>query len=245
MAINSLGSSTFRLLVVGLGLAVLAGCTTPASRVASSGADASMNEIYAEAVNRSAIVNSSYVRPLVAIPSDQTMVNVVTWTTQETAEKYYVIGEAKVGVDVWVTIAPQIKLLCSAYSTEADALKLRLQQLLGLPPDPAARVFVVMKVRATHIFRPCPDPDPTKDKCGPEFPAGLADGEAHKAWFAEQTVSRYRDPKGYPWTRLGYTYDWNPETLRYGASEYVVRKGSPVTVKDRVPTQAYCHPAAG
>ena len=68
----------------------------------------------------------------------------------------------------------------------------------------------------------------------------LPNGEANKAWFAEQVNSRYQDPNGYPWTRLGYTFDWNPETPRYGASEYVIRKGSAVTVKTRTSTAEYC-----
>jgi hypothetical protein len=52
-----------------------------------------------------------------------------------------------------------------------------------------------------------------------------------------------RRGNGYPWTRLGYTYNWRPGTDKYGASEYVVRKGATVNVLDVIPYQQYC--AAG
>jgi hypothetical protein len=55
-------------------------------------------------------------------------------------------------------------------------------------------------------------------------------------------VDRYREaPDGYPWTRLGYTYDWAPGASGIGASEFVTRKEMPVIVKAKVPTVAYCH----
>ena len=98
-----------------------------------------------------------------------------------------------------------------------------------------------MQAGVRDIFRPCPDPDPTKAECGNAFPENV--DVNHKAWLAEQVLQRYQTaPQGYPWTRLGYTYDWNPASPRYGASEYVVRKGSKVTVTEKQPTAAYCRP---
>jgi len=43
-------------------------------------------------------------------------------------------------------------------------------------------------------------------------------------------LESYQVPNGYPWTRLGYTYDWNPNSPEVGLSEYIVRGGSTVTV---------------
>ena len=42
-------------------------------------------------------------------------------------------------------------------------------------------------------------------------------------------ISSYFDGK-YPWTRLGYTYDWADNGEEYGLSEFVVRKNSEVKV---------------
>lgn len=59
----------------------------------------------------------------------------------------------------------------------------------------------------------------------------------HKAWMGTSTLERYiimpfnttptLHPRGFPFTRLGYTYNWNPTASDvYGVSEYVVRPGS-------------------
>ena len=46
---------------------------------------------------------------------------------------------------------------------------------------------------------------------------------------------------GYPWTRLGYTYDWRPGSNKYGASEYVMRKDSTIMVlEEPYPIETYC-----
>jgi hypothetical protein len=72
--------------------------------------------------------------------------------------------------------------------------------------------------------------------------------DAHVQWLANQMLSSYvisessLIPVGYPWTRLGYTYNWRPGADKYGASEYVIRKGATVKVTDIIPYQRYCNP---
>jgi len=39
-------------------------------------------------------------------------------------------------------------------------------------------------------------------------------------------------PNGYPWTHLGYTYNWAPGGDRYGASEYVIRGNAKAVIVD-------------
>ncbi len=137
--------------------------------------------------------------------------------------------------------AKSVSVVTWASKDTADKFypQLRLQQFLGLPAAPGERVAIVLEVDPADIFRPCPDPDPAKSECEAAFPPGV--DIAYKAWFAEQVLSRYRQPGGYPWTRLGYTYDWAPGSTTIGASEFVIRKGSTVTVTEKVPTEAYCH----
>lgn len=168
---------------------------------------------------------------------------VVTWTTGATAERYYRVGQDTVGVDVWVTLVPEVQEACQGIP--ADRLTLRLQMLLGLPPRTESRTFVIMQAGMADLFRPCLDPDPTTPRCPVTFPSDAPVDTAYRAWIAEQVVARYQEPPdGYPWTRLGYTYDWHPDTPPYGASEYVLRRGAIVRVLDKQPTLAYCRPAA-
>jgi hypothetical protein len=53
--------------------------------------------------------------------------------------------------------------------------------------------------------------------------------EEYKAWFDANIISSYFDGK-YPWTRLGYTYDWADNGQEYGLSEFIIKKDSDVTV---------------
>jgi hypothetical protein len=154
------------------------------------------------------------------------------------------------GADVWVTLVPDLKRRCAGLS--GDALSLRLQQLLGLPPgDASDRKVFTFTVRSADVFRPCADPRVTTTSCTldvpPERHAGLTDATAaaHFRFVLEQMLSSYRvgfDRPGYPFTALGYTYDWKPdsETHHVGLSEYVVRRGAVVHDVQEVGTADYC-----
>lgn len=67
--------------------------------------------------------------------------------------------------------------------------------------------------------------------------------QTHLSWMCENWESSYtnEDPKrDYPWTALGYTYDWGqPEDPR-GPSEYVALQGTRVVFERLETTAAYC-----
>ena len=220
---------------IALLLTALNGC------VAVPAGQTDLSQAYSNAIYKAAVFDQRNVdaHPLLRLkPGLET---VITWTTKATADKYYPIGPATVGVDVWVTVVPQVRDLCRDFPTDPNALRLRLQQLLGLPAVPEDRMFVTLQVPASILFRPCPDPDPSKAACTWNFPAAAT--TQYKAWFAEQMVSRYRvAPDGYPWTRLGYTSDWAPDGARSSVSEFVIPKGSAVEVINKLPSETYCHP---
>jgi hypothetical protein len=217
-----------------LGVLAVSGC---AGKARSDGE----NPGYENAVARSAIFDPSHVHQLVTIGPAEDLVDVVSWTGRKVADQYYRPGDTKVGVDVWVTRTPELQRLCAAFPRDEPALTLRLQQVLGLPARPEDRVFVTLRVHRPDIVRPCPDPDPGKPSCGPDFPADAP--QSYRAWIGEQVLSRYRTPGGYPWTRLGYTYDWAPGSSGIGVSEFVVRKGAAVTVVSKSDSRDYCSPA--
>ncbi|MDQ3806085.1 MAG: hypothetical protein M3416_19925 [Acidobacteriota bacterium] len=172
---------------------------------------------------------------------------------QLTDYRGYTLGENKLGRSIWVTAVPEVQERCQGFSGD---LEMRLRQLFGFPPDQRVTHFVVMNVKEKDIFRPTVDDDtktvlpcacPMPVNCGEVFPADVT-GE-HVRWFADQMLSSYllREVptmrSGFPWTRLGYTYDWKPGADRYGASEYVIRPASTVTVTAIIPLKQYCSPA--
>ncbi len=153
--------------------------------------------------------------------------------------------------DTWITVEPEVRKLCQG--TAPDRVIDRLHKLLGLKPAAAgdeAGKFVLMTIAGPQrtgpagigVFRPCPDPDPKAASCG----NSLAGGDAYIKWFAQNLLYSYKlapDMKetGWPWTHLGYTYDWDPAaSSRRGAQEYVAPKGTRVLIREIVSPQDYC-----
>lgn len=139
--------------------------------------------------------------------------------------------------DVWITLVPEVAEFCSLVPEHVD-LNLRLAQLLGLPPHDERRRFVEMWVRPDDLFRPCPDPATNDNRCELDFPPGTE--VEHRQWFDRQHKASYSGQSPYPWTRLGYTYDWGGSSGEVGLSEYVIRKGARVGVRSVDSTRMYC-----
>jgi hypothetical protein len=124
---------------------------------------------------------------------------------------------------------------------------LRLEQLLGLPVNNGKTRFVQMWVNPADMLRPSPDGEVDDtvaelEMPSPEHFASQQDYEFHRDWFnLQMSLQAYDDPsKGYPWTRLGYTYDWgNPES-EVGLSEFVVAAGSMVGIEAVSDNETYC-----
>jgi len=59
-----------------------------------------------------------------------------------------------------------------------------------------------------------------------------------KRWFDDSRAKAYVKKTGYPWTRLGYTYDWGAEDKKYGLTEFLILQDSHVRVQftKNVPT---------
>ena len=171
---------------------------------------------------------------------------VVTWVNDGLAKAAYADKEGQninLPMDAYpfVTTVPQVKNFCSAPGIAKSILTLRLEQLLGLPPMNGKTKFVQLWVNPNDLFRPCPDPEVTDTTCGLEFPTGFLTVSANYAnWFVELYSQSYGD-KGYPWTRLGYTYDWGVTTKPHvGMSEFVIKAGSSVKVCSVSTTEEYC-----
>lgn len=204
---------------------------------------------YNESIYDSSVYKFSNLRPLKPlIFSDST--NSTTVVTLTNYNGYKVGAENTLTRDVWVTAVPEVKNLCQTFSGDVE---MRLRQLLGLHPNQKFDKFVTMEVKRGDVFRPTVSTDPTITlpcacpvtvKCGEEFSANI--DNKHIRWMADQMLSSYvisessLIPAGYPWTRLGYTYDWKPGSNRYGASEYVIHNGAKITVTEINPVSVYC-----
>jgi hypothetical protein len=117
--------------------------------------------------------------------------------------------------------------------------------------DPPAQYrkarFVHFTVPRDHIERPClgvDETNPAQPVCTIDAWPGTAAETI--AFVGRQMAGSYvvDNPKGpgYPYTRLGYTYDWAPDARakHYGASEFVVTPGTIATATEVTSTDDYC-----
>jgi hypothetical protein len=123
---------------------------------------------------------------------------------------------------IWVTTSPELK---NRFSSEnVIDTNLRLIQLLGLPPGSKYDYFVEFWVNPIDLFRPCPDKEINDGRCDLCFDDSVS--KEHMLWINENRISRYYQCdlyNRYPWTQLGYTYDWNPSNKKnIGLSEFII-----------------------
>lgn len=195
-------------------------------------------------------------------------VTVATWIRADQLARYKAQSGwvSTLPSDTWVTAEPHLQLFCAGFTTDngndPDLLTLRLEQRLGLAPHSAKTMFLSFTIAdpdpAKNIFRPCASGaidtptckirNPQDDDCGsPQAKSCTArDIFFYKQYYGSYGAAR---PTGFPWTSLGYTFDWalgpadangHADFIRFGESEYVVPQGTSITVVGAVTTSQYC-----
>lgn len=175
------------------------------------------------------------------VGSAEPRVRLVTWTSW-TGYDDRVGAELVLAREVWVTVAPELRQRCSSWALLGEALELRLEQMLGLPPQAGKDRFVEIYARPDDLFRPCADPEVGDHRCEIEVSADHLPSvpDWHRDWYEGVKGSSYASD-GYPWTRLGYTYDWGGDPASdVGLSEFVIRAGAVVAVASVEPTATFC-----
>lgn len=142
--------------------------------------------------------------------------------------------------ELWVTAAPELQRF---FQNGPAPTMPRLEQLLGLPPEGGYTRIVEFWVDPADLFRPSADPEITDTASELPLPAGYRSdvGKAYRDWFQATWRSRYETSTPYPWTQLGYTYDWG-SSHHVGLSEFVIRRGSTVGVSGVWDPLAYFSP---
>lgn len=104
----------------------------------------------------------------------------------------------------------------------------RLRQLIGLTPDNGNTHVTAIWVDPDDVTRPANVQDIGDVTMTATLSADT--DEAFGEWFDDNIIWSYFD-SAYPWTRLGYTYDWAADAKdEYGLSEFLVASGSEVEV---------------
>ncbi|MFP5221756.1 MAG: hypothetical protein ACLGSA_05650 [Acidobacteriota bacterium] len=168
-------------------------------------------------------------------------------------------------VDLWVVPAPQLYTEIRAEDPLGAQLAPRLaaSQYLGLPPRNTNDAVVSLWVDPAALLRPAIDPRTGTHELETSFPVtlqnvpltpapalpkdppapGFSSVPDYASWFLDRqsVIYEFTVPGGpYPWTGLGYTYNWNPAAPDVvGASEFIVPRGAPVTLRDVTPVGEY------
>jgi hypothetical protein len=187
-------------------------------------------------------------------------VKVSSLMTYSTATNYYQVGEHALSYgDQWVTVYPELKNFCAQFAGPDQTL--RIKQVLGMPPTAANNTIVEFWVSPDYLFRPTPEPAITSTAAGalsstsaplltsnPRLPSFWAE------WYNTTYASRnYGMTNGvynaWPWTQLGYTYDWaSTRPNHVGLSEFVIPSGTlskvftmnvPIEVEAILPAATY------
>lgn len=171
---------------------------------------------------------------------DKSAVLVTTWTASQDFSSYE--GKTiQVPKAIWVTVIPEMHTFFTKHPVKSEDLSLRLEQLLGLPPQSGYTHFVEMWVSPEDLFRPSADPEISDSEAEIESPVSslfIRITDWYTQWFSHAQQTSYGD-NGYPWTRLGYTYDWGNPKSEIGLSEFVICPEASVVIHRIVKTRDY------
>ncbi len=146
-----------------------------------------------------------------------------------TNTSYYQVGytSSLQYVTLFVTAVPELRDFCRAFT--GTNLPLRMKKLLCLPAAGAYEAVVEFWVEPQWMSRPSPDPEITDSECELDFRTNSlfsATSTNHINWCMAKMADYSFTTNvwaAYPWTRLGYTYDWAKQgPNRIGLSEFII-----------------------
>lgn len=144
---------------------------------------------------------------------------------------------------LWVTIPNELNeyLANETLITDSASIQQRLIQILGMKSSDTNSVINLMWVNKNDIIRPSYDPNPSTTYGAIAFPETI-ELDWYQDWFNDNLAYSYESPSdglNYPFTRLGYTYDWGKEDSIYGLSEFVIKPSSHIILKEKTGCWSY------
>lgn len=197
------------------------------------------DELFNNAVRDAVFVEEDEILPLVNISKDDK--NVI-WSEDGKSvlvafmHKYpdsYPAGEniELVWGNVWCVSAGEFHNWMKNNNEKVEDWTKRLHQVMGMPYTKNYTTVTALWVDASLIYRPAYETDArsemktTYQKTGDdEF------DDMYKEWFDGNIIWSYFD-SAFPWTRLGYTYDWADNGQEYGLTEFLIFSGAEAKVE--------------
>lgn len=192
-----------------------------------------LEKIYKDAVEDAIIAEEEELFPLVTITEDSKEVNwkdgkILLVTLNDTPEIYKEREMVVLPSEVWTFTDREIQGWYQDHHQGVTDWSLRLYQLIGVPPDAGYTHASAMWVSPEEVIRPAYRTDIQDGAMAVNMLEDMPD--EYREWFDGNIIWSYFD-SAYPWTRLGYTYDWAPESGEYGLTEFLIRPGAEVRIE--------------
>lgn len=172
---------------------------------------------------------------MATLSGDNSQVILVTWHNDPDRFKDGEVTTLKEDEVLWTFTDKEFLKWFKENRGKVDNWDMRLKQLLGKSPDCDNGYFTVFWANVKDVFRPAFYPEINGGMMNTTFANSLEEDTTENAmwfknWFDETRGKAYGNG-GFPWTRLGYTYDWGNPERKYGLSEFIVKEGAEVEVK--------------
>ena len=202
----------------------------------TNNADTDIDELFRRAVRDAVFIDEDEVLPLVNISKDDEN---VLWDGDKVLvaflHKYpdsYPAGEEielKWG-NVWCVSAGELYKWIKENGKGVEDWTLRLHQVMGMPMSKECTTVTALWIDADLLYRPANVTDPSAKMSSTYQSTGDEQfDKTYKQWFDGNIIWSYFD-SAFPWTRLGYTYDWADNGRDYGVSEFLIFSGEKATV---------------
>lgn len=131
-------------------------------------------------------------------------------------------GDSLAHKDIWATSLGEMEDWYQENNSSVADWDLRFAQLLGMPNDGSCTHFSAFWISPTEVIRPAYVTDVTAQM---ENGYDKITDPMYQVWFDDNILYSYFESE-YPWTRLGYTYDWSGGDSPYGLTEFLIADGS-------------------
>ncbi len=219
-----------------LSMAILSGCDSKVEDIID------VRVLYEEAVVDAMVADEEEIFPLVTLDESDNLVTfneegevlLLTWNSYPDS---YKMGETVVLEygHVWAFTDREIIKWYGENKDEMTDYNMRLRQLIGLDPSDDKTHMTALWADVKDVIRPAYITDPTTDIMQTTYREDMDIRE----WFDDNILDSYYSEYRYPWTRLGYTYDWADNGIDYGLTEFLIKENSEVSVDFTYTTEEF------
>lgn len=207
----------FLLALSALALVGLTGCGAPAPDAEELWTDAMQDAVFSEDGEVMELVALTPEDPRVIWDGSGERVLLLTW--HDYAGACVPGGPVPSGGgEIWATSLGEMTAWYGEHREGVTDWNLRFAQLLGVHAEEGYTRFTGFWISPEAVIRPAYVTDVTAqmENGYDQLPEG-----PYKDWFDQNILWSYF-ASDYPWTRLGYTYDWSGGVSEYGLTEFLV-----------------------